>query len=57
MVERDGVVGALLDLFHPRLEDELDEVVTFRKRVRYAQMERLDGLSQNCRCNQEAGTG
>jgi hypothetical protein len=57
MVECDGVVGALLDLFHPGLEDELDEVVTLRKRVRHAQMEGLGGLSQNCRCNQEAGTG
>jgi len=57
MVERDGVVGPLLDLFHPGLEDELDEVVTLRKRVRHAQMEGLGGLGQNCRCNQEAGTG
>ena len=57
MIECDGIVRALLDLFHPRLEDELDEVVAFRKGVCDPQMNGLGGLSQNCRCNQKAGTG
>ena len=37
MLERDGAVGALVDLFHPGLEDQLDEIVALRKRVRHAQ--------------------
>ena len=57
MIECDGVAGALLDLFHPGLEDELDEVMALRKGVCDPQMNGLGGLSQNCRCNQKAGTG
>ena len=57
VVECDGVVGALLDLFHPGLEDELHEVVALRKGVCDPQMNWLGGMSQNCRCNQKAGTG
>src|SRR5215216_779926 len=33
MFELDGVVGPLLDLFHPRLEHQLYEIVALRKGV------------------------
>ena len=57
MLEGHRAIGALCDFFHPGLEDELDEIMALRKGVCDPKMNGLGGLSQNCRCNQKAGTG
>ena len=57
VLERHRIVGALLDLGHPRLEHEADEIVPFRKGVGDPQLDRFRRCRQIDRCDEEAVTG